>query len=125
MPTADVVKFVESRRTLYPQMFENIFDMMENSSNAAVEAIARGDWATVGTIMNFCHGLMDAMGVSNHALSSIVYALRAEPGILGSKISGSGLGDCAVGLGTVTRKDFPYAVMPVKIAAQGVDIEAA
>jgi len=123
MPTADVIRFVESRRAAYPQMFENIYDLIENSTTSAVDAIGRGDWTTVGTVMNFCHGLMDAMGVSNHALSSIVYALRAEPGMLGSKISGSGLGDCAIGLGSVTRADFPYPVMPVDIAEQGVVVE--
>jgi len=123
MPTAEVIRYVESRRAAQPRLFENMYDLVESGTASAAEAIRRGDWATVGTLMNFGHGLMDAMGVSNHSLSAIVYALRAEPGIFGSKISGSGLGDCAIGLGSVERADFPYAVMPVEVAAQGVRLE--
>ena len=124
MPTPDVIRFVESRRSVHPGLFERAYDLIGDCAVAAVQAIDRGDWATLGVMMNLNHGLMDAIGVSNQALSSIVYALRAEPGVLGSKISGSGLGDCAIGLGTVTRQGFPYPVMPVEVAQQGVVIEA-
>lgn len=120
MPTADVIRIVESRRAAHPALFEKLYELVEANTNAAAGAIVRGDWAEAGTLMNFAHGLMDAMGVSNHPLSAIVHALRADPGILGAKISGSGLGDCAVGLGAVGRPDFPYAVMPVAVAGQGV-----
>jgi mevalonate kinase len=123
-PTVEVVRFVEERRAMYPQMFDNMFDLIDQGTASAVEAVRNGRWSELGAIMNFCHGLMDAMGVSNHVLSAIVYALRADPGILGSKISGSGLGDCAIGLGMVRNNDFPHDVIPVEISREGVLVEA-
>jgi mevalonate kinase len=123
-PTTEVIQFVEERRAQYPEMFENIYSMMDQGTTSAVTAIEGGRWSEVGAIMNFCHGLMDAMGVNNQALSSIVYDLRSDPGILGSKISGSGLGDCAIGLGSVTRGDFPHETIPVAISREGAVVEA-
>ena len=52
----------------------------------------------------------------------LVDQVRADPAILGAKISGSGLGDCAIGLGR-TAPDFPHPVIPVELAARGLVVE--
>lgn len=120
MPTPDVVRLVNQRGAQFPHMFEDIFDLMERCSMDAFEAIQMRDWAAFGRILNIGQGLMDAIGVNNAALSSIIYALRADPGILGAKISGSGLGDCAIGLGRPSGAAFPHPVIPVDVAEQGL-----
>ncbi len=122
-PTVEVVKLVEAAHAAQPKAFDTIFSLMGWSADAAAEAIAHGDWQTVGELMNINQGLMDAIGVSNRVLSEIVYALRDDPGILGSKISGSGLGDCVIGLGRAKRTEWPQVVLPVEIAARGFEVE--
>lgn len=121
-PTPEVVARVEERRRLYPRLFDDIFDAMDQCATAAARAASSGDWRTFGLMMNTAQGLMDALGVNTARLAEIVYALRGEPGILGSKISGSGLGDCAVGLGA-TGAGFPFEAIGLEMAEQGVAIE--
>lgn len=123
-PTPEVVELVERARAARPGYFEAIFDLMDRSALEAAEAASRGEWEDAGALLNLNQGLMDALGVGNAVLSEIVYALRADAGILGSKISGSGLGDCVVGLGRAQRDAWPYEVLPVQITQEGVRVEA-
>jgi mevalonate kinase len=46
------------------------------------------------------------LGVSNRLLNNIVDTLAAQPQIYGAKISGAGLGDCVIGLGSVNDQLF-------------------
>ena len=53
---------------------------------------------------------MDEVGVNTPELQEIVTALQNDPGICGAKISGSGLGDCAVGIGSTELPGLDYPV---------------
>jgi mevalonate kinase len=120
MPTVEVVRLVERSRKASPLVYGAIFKMMGQSSRQAAAAIRRKNWKDVGTIMNLNQLLMAAIGVSNGKLAAIVRLLLADPRILGAKISGSGLGDCVIGLGKAKRTKWPYAALPVMISSQGV-----
>jgi mevalonate kinase len=122
-PTVEVVRRVEKARQTNPTLFGAIFRMMGQSSRKAAVAIRGKNWNIVGAILNFNQALMAAIGVSNAKLSEIARALRIDPGILGSKISGSGLGDCVIGLGKARRKKWPYAVLAVEMTGNGVRVE--
>jgi mevalonate kinase len=122
-PTVNVIKKVESLRAAQPTVFDSVYDLMEKCTNQAVVAIKKKDWITLGQLLNINQGLMDAIGVNNKILSEINYALREDVGIFGSKISGSGLGDCVVGLGKVQNANLPYAILPLEISVEGVRIE--
>ncbi|MEN8260526.1 MAG: GHMP kinase, partial [Pseudomonadota bacterium] len=63
--------------------------------------------------------LMDEMGVNTPELQEIVSALQESAGVFGAKISGSGLGDCAVGLGYAELKDMNYPVHHLEITPAG------
>ena len=67
---------------------------------------------------------MEDLGVCDDTLSDIVTTLRSMPDILGTKISGSGLGDCVLGIGTLTTVDWPYRVIPVHFTTEGVRDES-
>jgi mevalonate kinase len=120
MPTVEVVRRVERSRKASPVVYGAIFKMMGQSSRQAAAAIRRENWKDVGMIMNLNQLLMAAIGVSNGKLAAIVRLLLADPAILGAKISGSGLGDCVIGLGKAKRTKWPYATLPVMISSQGV-----
>jgi mevalonate kinase len=62
---------------------------------------------------------MDAMGVNTPELEAIVCALQTEPEIFGAKISGAGLGDCAVGIGYADLTDLGYPVHHLEINPAG------
>ncbi|MEM4601679.1 MAG: hypothetical protein QW808_02140 [Desulfurococcaceae archaeon] len=60
-------------------------------------AIERGDYPTLGELMNINHGLLSAIGVSNAKLEELVYAAR-QAGALGAKITGAGGGGMILAL---------------------------
>ena len=60
----------------------------------------------LGHVCSMQQGFMVALGVSTFLLDTLVWQLK-ELGVLGAKISGSGLGDCVIGLGSIVDNYFP------------------
>jgi mevalonate kinase len=123
-PTSEVIDQVNATHDQHPELYDFIYELMDKSSIAAIKAIKHGDWPAVGQILNMNQGLMEAIGVNNGKLSSLVYAMRKEPGVLGAKISGSGLGDCVIGLGEISNPNFPYPLIPLQMEKEGIRIES-
>lgn len=123
-PTPEVIALVEENRKKQPEIFNELDALIGDVVQRAFEAVARGDWETMGGLMNINQGLMDALGVDNERLAELVYALRADPHIHGSKISGSGLGDCVIGLGTAMRRDWGVPALAVKVDPVGATVAA-
>jgi galactokinase len=66
---------------------------------AVIECLARGDLSEVGRLMSASHAsLRDDYEVSSHALDAMVEAMMRAPGCLGARLTGGGLGGCAVAL---------------------------
>ena len=123
-PTPEVIAIVEENRKKQPKLYDELDQLIGDVVRQAFEAAANGDWAAMGELMNINQGLMDALGVNNAKLAELVYALREDPGIQGSKISGSGLGDCVVGLGKSMRRDWGVPSLAVKVEPLGAMVEA-
>jgi len=97
MKTADVIRYLEERRALNADYFERIFDRMDTSIGEVIE-----DFSRLGRMMILNQKLMEEMGLCNAALAEIIAGFQ-DAGTP-AKISGSGLGDCAIGLG-----EFPIS----------------
>ena len=123
-PTPEVIALVEENRQKQPDVFAELDALIGDVVQRAFEAAAKGDWETMGRLMNVNQGLMDALGVNNEKLAELVYALREDPKIQGSKISGSGLGDCVVGLGKAMRRDWGAPSLSVRVDPVGATVEA-
>ena len=121
LPTPEVIRIVEEQRIREPERFEVLYDLMDRCSAEAAEEARAGRWDRVGGLLDIGQGIMESMDLSNAALDAIIKALRSDPGIRGAKISGSGLGDCAIGLGRPAAT-FPFAFMPVEPDRQGLVI---
>ena len=124
MPTPEVIAIVEEKRKRQPETFAQLDALIGAVVQRAFEAAARGDWAALGELMDVNQGLMDALGVNNAKLAELVFALRDDPQIHGSKISGSGLGDCVVGLGKAMRREWGVPALAVQVDPAGATVEA-
>ncbi len=121
-PTTKVIQLVDQKRRVFPELFDSIYDLMDSSAGMAAEAIQNEDWKRFGELLNINQGLMDAIGVSDLNLAHLVYALRNDSGILGAKISGSGLGDCVIGLGQL-QQNIAFKQIPVHMSLEGARID--
>lgn len=122
-PTPEVIRYVHEEKTKRPEAFVAIYDAIEQSVLAAIEAIRNHDGLALGQLLNENQRYMCDMGVCDDDLETIVTYLQNQPGIFGAKISGSGLGDCAVGLGTADVSALPYASIPSRICEQGATLD--
>jgi len=107
MPTVEVINKVESLRLNFPNIFSHLYAASDQCTIAAIEAIKNKDWFQVGELMDLHQGIQDAIGTSNSVLSQIIFALRKYSRVYGAKISGSGLGDCVIGMGDIPPNTFP------------------
>jgi len=122
-PTAEVVRLVQERAGRFPDGFDQLFELMDTAVGEGLLALQGGDLPRLGFLWDFCQGLMDALGVNNADLQHRVEALREKEGILGAKISGSGLGDGVIGLGH-TQEALPDTGIDVRLSGEGVRHEA-
>lgn len=125
--TVEVVREMQERTHGLSEIMEALFKVSERLVRQGTEALQHGDHQQLGLLANMGHGLMEAYGVNNPVLQDLVQRLRAIEGIYGAKISGSGLGDCVIGIGTLASPALsllkPYPVFPIQTADEGLLIE--
>ncbi|MFC4551251.1 MULTISPECIES: mevalonate kinase [Halorussus] len=93
--------------------------------------LADGDVAELGRLMNFNHGLLEALGVSSRSLDQMVWAAR-DAGALGAKLTGAGGGGCIVALDPTQETETALKFTPgcedafrAELATEGVRVERA
>lgn len=132
VPTRTVVEWVATKQELEPQRYQLLYDKIDHCTRQALQALQQSDWRTLGSLMNQHHALQAALGVSTPLLDEIASILCHELDIYGAKISGSGLGDCIVGLGIIADNIFPANTsqktagvrqIPVKVSPKGYKVE--
>jgi mevalonate kinase len=94
--TGELVAGVRALREEYDfaaDAVESIGDVVRSGE----QALQAGDVEELGRLMNFNHGLLEALGVSSRSLDEMVWAAR-DAGAHGAKLTGAGGGGCVVAL---------------------------
>ncbi|MFC7115108.1 mevalonate kinase [Natronoarchaeum sp. GCM10025703] len=94
--TGELVAGVRELRDAYgfaADTVEAIGDIVREGERA----LADGDVERLGELMDFNHGLLEALGVSSRSLDNMVWAAR-DAGAYGAKLTGAGGGGCIVAL---------------------------
>ncbi|WP_458187362.1 mevalonate kinase [Haladaptatus sp. NG-WS-4] len=97
--TGDTGKLVAGVRALREE-YEFAADTVEiigDIVRRGEQVLAAGDVEDLGELMDFNHGLLEALGVSSRSLDNMVWAAR-DAGALGAKLTGAGGGGCIVAL---------------------------
>jgi hydroxymethylglutaryl-CoA reductase len=95
--TSEQVAAVRERREQAPARFDALFDEMDSLSLQGADLLRSGDWQELGALMNVCHGLLNAIGVSTPNLERMV-TLARQGGAAGAKLTGAGGGGSIVAL---------------------------
>ncbi|WP_438954949.1 mevalonate kinase family protein [Cognatiyoonia sp.] len=114
-PTGEVLAKVAEAQAEDPERYEAIYLAMSRVAECTIAAVEALQWAEVGALFSEYQTLMADLGVSDAAIERALRAANETSGVLGAKISGSGLGDCVLACGTV-----PDGFVPVKLAQEGV-----
>lgn len=121
--TPEVIAKVKNNFASNKKIHLHLLNSIDLCVKESINKIMRNDWVGVGSLMNINHGVMNALGVSDVVLERLISQLRNEKNIFGAKISGSGLGDCVIGLGAV--EEFHPQIsdakhISVKVSSEGV-----
>ena len=95
--TSEQVAGVRDRRAQAPARFDALFDEMDSLSRQGADLLRAGDWQALGALMDLCHGLLNAIGVSTPNLERMV-TLARQAGAAGAKLTGAGGGGSIVAL---------------------------
>ena len=106
---------VRVRYEAHKNHYAAVFDEIDALSMSAARALTAGDYQELGTLMNICHGLLNAIEVSTPELESMVGIARAA-GAKGAKLTGGGGGGSVVAL-------CPGAVQDVQDAFSTAGLE--
>ncbi|NHN48967.1 mevalonate kinase [Halostella sp. JP-L12] len=97
----------------------------------AAEGEEGDEWlAELGDLLNFNHGLLEALGVSSRSLDAMVWAAR-DAGAHGAKLTGAGGGGCIVALDETEETETALKFTPgceeafrAELATDGVRVES-
>jgi hydroxymethylglutaryl-CoA reductase len=96
-PTHEQVEGVRSRFDQDESRYNAIFDQIDDFSKAGAKALVAKQYQTLGSLMNLCHGLLNAIGVCTPDLENMVSIAR-QSGATGAKLTGAGGGGSIVAL---------------------------
>ena len=106
-PTAEVVQLVRRQYQTKTVYYHHLFEQMGACASACQQAIVDGDYLELGHLFKQHQSLQVKLGVSTEEIDHVIQQMQELPGIYGSKISGSGLGDCILCLGSLPQNYFP------------------
>lgn len=95
--TRELVAGVKERFEQNPTQYNAIFDQIDAMSVRGAKTLQSQRYDELGSLMNICHGLLNAIQVSTPDLENMV-ALARQSGALGAKLTGAGGGGAMVAL---------------------------
>lgn len=98
-PTADVLEKVAINWQDKPEQLAKLYQSMAESTQRAYQYITHRQMDSFYAECSQYQALMSQLGVNDDTLQSIISTLRNCEHIKAAKISGSGLGDCVLGIG--------------------------
>jgi len=96
-PTHEQVAGVKARFDQDESGYNAVFDQIDDISKAGAKALVAKQYQKLGSLMNLCHGLLNAIQVSTPDLENMVSIAR-ENGAMGAKLTGAGGGGSIVAL---------------------------
>jgi mevalonate kinase len=120
-PTAEAVKHVQQQFAAHPAILQSIVNGIGQCAIDGMQCVRKNEWGKLGEIMSIQQGFMESLGVGMPVLRELIDTLGKQTGVFGAKISGSGLGDCVVGLGKSDGVDAKC--IPLEMTLQGVHCE--
>ena len=127
-PTPEVIAKVNQWAAAEPMKYFDIYCAMGSLVDVAEAAIKQQDWHALAIAMRAYQQQMVVLGVCDEgtekALAAAQVALSSLPESLAKavKISGSGMGDCILGLNLPELPDWPHMQTPVSISIDGIKL---
>lgn len=123
--TARAIEKVTAEFQSKPQEFNALMELIGECSEQGINFARESNWVGLGKVFVSQQQHFTSLGVNLPILQAMVDQLINNPTVLGAKISGSGLGDCVIGL---TSEKYDHEInlprnIPISISQQGLICE--
>ncbi|NRA73611.1 MAG: diphosphomevalonate decarboxylase [Rickettsiales bacterium] len=122
--TEDVIKKINFESQDHHLDIDDIYLKNGNLTKEAAIAIRNKDYVKLGMIMKFSNDILyKQLNLVTDELQDILEKFKKEKSIYGAKISGAGLGDCAIALSKNTKSCvfMDMQTLPVSIASNFIN----
>ncbi|MCF6225805.1 MAG: hydroxymethylglutaryl-CoA reductase, degradative [Xanthomonadales bacterium] len=119
--TAGMVTQVRKGWQQNPDLYNRVFNEIDQLTLSAREAIINADMKSLGNLMNFCQGQLNALQTSSWELEEMIQISRRH-GALGAKLTGAGGGGSIIALCPDNRHQVVHALQESGYQAMEVDI---
>ncbi|MBQ7251048.1 MAG: GHMP kinase [Kiritimatiellae bacterium] len=120
-PTPEVISWVKARFARHPALLRAVDRAAGRAAEEAKDAAGNRDWSAFAEALSNGRRAQKAYGVEDRRMRELLEMLDNAPGTLAAKISGSGLGDCVLGLGTAPAA-FPCPALRLAVSQNGVHV---
>ena len=125
-PTPEVIEWVENRFKNDQEQLQLFYEQIHLCAEKGLRALLKKDEETLIQTLSVQQRVMEKMGLSTPELDEIVRAMESDPKVKGVKLSGSGLGDCVIGLGRLSASIGSYEIHELEVDPMGcVQVEIA
>lgn len=121
--TAEVINYVQQHAEEEPTLYQHYFKALGDGTVLAKKAIEEKNDIVLGAIFNEQYAIQKSMKLTTESIEYLIEKMNIEPQITGSKISGSGLGDSVVGIGTLSTPALALSQLVVHIDKRGLQYE--
>lgn len=94
--TSVVLDYVANKSKTAKDYYLNLHKTMSGLTNIAIDSMLKRDIKGLQRAIDLSNKYLDRLGVNSSDLKTMISFLNTKSNILGSKISGSGLGDCVI-----------------------------
>jgi mevalonate kinase len=122
-PTPEVISWVKARFARHSALLRAVDRAAGRAAEEAREAAGKRDWPAFAEALSKGRRAQKAYGVEDRRMCEMLELLDNAPGTLAAKISGSGKGDCVLGLGTASAP-FPCPTLRLAVSQDGVRVES-
>ncbi len=125
-PTPEVIDWIENRFKNDKEQLQLFYEQIHLCAEKGLRALLKKDEDTLIQTLSVQQRVMEKMGLSSPELDEIVRAMEADPKVQGVKLSGSGQGDCVIGLGRLSESIGSYEIHELEVDPIGcVQLEIA
>ncbi len=103
--TASALNIMQQRYENEAPQLEAFFSQLSSYAEKALPLLKNKNYSALGNLFNQAQSVMSSLGVSTQQIDAALNLLKQQPAIYGAKISGSGLGDCVIGLGSANLNE--------------------
>ena len=121
-PTAQVIQWLQQQFADQSQLLQHYYQAIGGTVSLAIDAWQQQDWFTMCQQIAINQRYMEELGLCHESLVKLKQLCDNDPYMEAAKVSGSGLGDCLLGLGDWSRSELRHQAnyIPMPIAQEGV-----